>query len=384
MIWPGPSALGKTVRTKTLRKPSTEPCPEAEIRGSEMAKIKTYLTAVAVLLFIGGSADAQVDSRRARPRSAAASQEPCALNGTYRVDAANSDQLYSVVKNVASTVPFGDQQQFFMDLSTRLTPPDMLAIECRGKYVSVGSSRASKITYLADGRNRRERLADGGFVNSKVTLSNHSLTFVSVGNVEDNVNVAFESLDDGRRLSVTRRIYAKQLPEPIIIQTFYDRLSAAVDWKTYDSDLIAKNSTTDRSPRTNRPDNVAVRNRVDALRADFAAWLDATNRRDIDGQMRFYMPQMRAYYLTRNTPQRAVRLEKNRVFRNVRSVNILAGEPEIVLQEQGRVAIMRFVKEYRVAESSRTRQGAVIQELRWQHTPNGWKIFSERDVRVIR
>lgn len=295
-----------------------------------------------------------------------------------------SDRLYSVVKNAKSTVPFREQQQFFMDLSTRLTPPDMLAIECRGKYVTVGSSRANKITYLADGKNRRERLPNGGFVTSKVTLSKSSLTFVSIGHAEDNVNVAFESGDNGRSLSVTRRIYAKQLTEPIVIQTFYDRLSSAVDWKIYDPALIASDPRPDPRQTANQPDDPIQEDRVDSLREDFKAWLDATNRRDIDGQMRFYMPQMRAYYLTRNTPMRAVRLEKERVFKNVRSVDIRAGEPEIVFQDAGRVAVMRFVKEYRVAAGSRTRQGAVIQELRWQHTANGWRIFSERDVRVIR
>jgi len=134
----------------------------------------------------------------------------------------------------------------------------------------------------------------------------------------------------------------------------------------------------------NTPENATLRNRADALRDEFASWLDATNSRDINKQMRFYMRELQAYYLTRNTPQRAVRLEKEKIFGAARSVNIRAGEPEIVFQNDGRTAVMRFVKEYRVAERSRTRQGAVVQELRWQRTGDGWRIFSERDVRVIR
>ena len=349
-----------------------------------MAKILIYLTTLVVLLSSLASAHAQTKGRASRPRAVAPSDQTCRLNGTYRVDVVNSDRLYSVVKSATSTVPFGEQQQFFMDLSTRLTPPDMLSIECRGQYVSVGSSRANKLTYLADGRNRRERRPGGGVVNSKVTLGGSSLTFVSVGSVEDNVNVAFESTDGGRRLVVTRRIYAKQLPEPVVIQTFYDRISTSVDWKIYDGDLIAGASTADRAPSPVGDGTVLERSRLDALREDFASWLDATNRRDIEGQMRFYMPQLRAYYLTRQTPQRAVRLEKERVFRNVRSVDIRAGEPEIIFQDQARTAVMRFLKDYRITENSRTRRGAVIQELRWQYTSNGWRIFSERDVRVIR
>src|SRR4051812_24814892 len=65
----------------------------------------------------------------------------CQVGGAYRINVTDSDQLYSAVKDATSKVPFGDQQRFFMDLSVRLTPPDLLAIECNGDHVSVGSSR---------------------------------------------------------------------------------------------------------------------------------------------------------------------------------------------------------------------------------------------------
>jgi hypothetical protein len=343
-------------------------------------KIK-HFSILAALLFVIGSVDAQ-DRRRVGSQTVVSTGQ-CVLNGTFRIDVAASDRLYSVVKNAKSSVPFAEQQRFFMDLSTRLTPPDILAIECKGRQVTVGSSRANKITYLADGRNRREQLPDGSFVNSKISLDKDLLTFVSVGKAEDNVNVAFESLDAGRRMRVTRRIYAKQLSDPIVIQTLYSRISDGVDWKIYEGNLLADQMASDQSQRP-RPDNPAERNRIDTLRAEFASWMDATNRRDIDGQMRFYMPQLKAYYLARNAPRRIVRLEKERIFGVARSVDIRAGEPEIVFQNGGRTAVMRFVKEYRVSERSRTRQGAVIQELRWESTESGWRIFSERDVRVLR
>jgi hypothetical protein len=100
--------------------------------------------------------------------------------------------------------------------------------------------------------------------------------------------------------------------------------------------------------------------------------------------MQYYVPVLRAYYLSRNTPQAAVRAEKNRVFSGARVVDIRAGEPEIVFQDGGRTAIMRFTKEYRIADRSRTKSGVVVQELRWEHSGGDWRIFSERDIRVIR
>jgi len=354
-----------------------------------MTRIKTALTVFSIAIAAGFAAG-QVRRQRIAPAGSIVSARPCLMTGSYRIDAVESDKLYSVVKDATSTVPFSQQQRFFMDLSTRLTPPDMLAIECNGDRVSVGSSRSPRMTYLADGRTRRERTPSGTFVNSRVDLNGDSLTFVSQGKAEDNVNVAFRLIDGGRRLRVTRQILAEQLSEPIVIQSVYDRIAEKVEWDIYDGKMIAR-----RVPAGNyRPaqQTAAPRSAGDAAAAGHAAalrdalgdWLAATNRRDIDGQMHFYMPRLKAYYLTRNTDKSAVRAEKNRVFAGVRSVDIRAREPEIIFQDGGLVAVMRFVKEYRVGQRSGTRSGAVIQELRWQRTGDGWKIFSERDVRVLR
>jgi hypothetical protein len=45
---------------------------------------------------------------------------------------------------------------------------------------------------------------------------------------------------------------------------------------------------------------------------------------------------------------------------------------------------MRFRKVYDIRNARNSRSGEVIQELRWQQTNRGWKIFSERDIKVIR
>jgi len=324
------------------------------------------------------------------PYGSRAGRASCSFAGTYRINVPDSDKLYSVVRDATSTVPFGEQQRFFMDLSTRLTPPDIVAIECSGSQVSVASSRAAKLTYLADGRTRRERGASGNFVNSRIEMNSDSLAFISTGNVDDNVNVTFRALDGGDRLRVIRRLYAAQLSEPIMIRTVYDRIADRVNWSDFDESVIA---------RRNRPDvpaaapalvsnqetgNTRGDTNASDLRTALNRWIEATNRRDIGAQMSFYMPVLRAYYLTRNTPQSAVMAEKNRVFSGVRSVDIRAGEPEIIFQNGGRTAVMRFTKEYRITGRSQTKSGAVIQELRWLRTDDDWRIFSERDIRVIR
>jgi hypothetical protein len=342
------------------------------------------LTAVAFVV-------AQTVRRRSVASTPAAANVGCPLGGAYRIDVADSDQLYSAVKDATSNIPFGDQQRFFMDLSVRLTPPDLLAIECTGDRVTVGSSRAAKVTFLADGRTRQERSPDGNIVRSRITLTGDTLSFNSSGKAEDALNVEFRSIDNGARMRVIRRINAEQLTQPIIIQSVYDKLSDRVDWTVYNNQQIARNDTGDSTrndaQNASRPaaNNRSPRgaNAVD-LRQALDEWIAATNRRNIDRQMSFYLPQLQAYYLTRNTPRSVVRAEKNRVFSTARSIDIRAEEPEIVFQDSGQTAVMRFRKQYKIVDRATSRSGEVIQELRWQRTPAGWRIFSERDIRVIR
>lgn len=342
-----------------------------------------------LLLIPAAGANAQgVRDRRVSPRAAAADAS-CPLSGAYRINIAESDKLYSVVRGATSNIPFGDQQRFFMDLSLRLTPPDLLAIECRGREVSVASSRAPKATYLADGKTRQERTPAGNIVYSRVALDRDSLTFTSTGKAEDNIRIAFRSLDNGRRMRVTRSIFAEQLTQPIIIQSVYDRMADTVDWGTYREPQIARQPADDvRAPTaanvSRGGQGVSGSDQAVVLRRLLDDWIAATNERDIERQIGFYMPELKAFYLTRNTTREAVRQEKRRVIQAARSVDISAEDPEIVFQDGGRTAVMRFRKRYRITEKTRTRGGEVIQELRWEKTARGWRIFSERDVRVIR
>lgn len=120
------------------------------------------------------------------------------------------------------------------------------------------------------------------------------------------------------------------------------------------------------------------------LRESLASWIEATNARDIERQMGFYTPRLKAFYLTRDVPRSFVRAEKARAFRTAKLIDIRAEEPEIIFRDGGSTAVMRFRKRYRIDDGPRSRRGEVVQELRWLRTGGGWKITSERDVRVIR
>ena len=142
--------------------------------------------------------------------------------------------------------------------------------------------------------------------------------------------------------------------------------------------VAAAATTTPERERSDRETSAA-----DVLRAALIEWVEASNQRNIDKQMSFYMPRLRAYYLTRNTSQDFVRREKGRVFATAALIDIHADEPEIIFQDGGNVAVMRYRKKYRIENGRQSRRGTVIQELRWQREGQQWLIFSERDIRVL-
>ncbi len=343
-----------------------------------------------------GAANAQAQRTRTRSTNArrgSASAAESRLNGVYRIDPSSSDKLYSVVANASSNLPFGEQQRFFIDLTIRLTPPDQLAVERRGQTINIASSRAPRISFEADGVTRTESAGDGRIVRTRAVISGDQLTVRVTGGGEDNYAISFDSIDGGRRLRVTRRIYAEQLNQPVVIQSIYNKISEVARWDIYGEPPTTGEETASASSQTppvstnggreTRPANAGSSEAVE-LRTQLADWITATNGRDIRKQMTFYMPTLKAFYLARNVKRDAVQAEKVRAFRGANSIDIQADAPEIVFLDGGRSALMRFRKRYRVEGRNLNRRGEVVQELRWQKTNAGWRIFSERDVRVIR
>lgn len=349
--------------------------------------IRTNCRVIAILLFticLCGTLAAQ--STRVRTTGNVCNTTS-GLNGVYRIDVDRSDKLYSVIEGAASNVPYGEQQMFFNDLAVRLTPPDLLAIECRGSSVSLGSSRSPRVDFVADGVTRSVRNADGRAISSRIAFERNGLVFASSGG--DNLNFTFTPLENGRRLRVTRRISSRELIEPVVIQTVYNKINDVARWDVFDGAQVARqtvrqNSENASSINTPRARSAANESRkAGDIRDALDQWIVATNRRGIEKQMSFYMPELKSFYLARNVSRNSVRLEKTRTFAGARSIDIRAAEPEIIFQDGGRTAIMRFRKKYRVENGGKTRSGEVVQELRWQQTSSGWKIFSERDIKVI-
>ncbi|MEJ7616294.1 MAG: hypothetical protein WKF30_04820 [Pyrinomonadaceae bacterium] len=98
----------------------------------------------------------------------------------------------------------------------------------------------------------------------------------------------------------------------------------------------------------------------------------------------FYVPTVENFYQQRNVKRATVRAEKVRTIEKADVVRINFAEPTINLSSDGSRATMRFRKTYVIGTRRNSRLGEVLQELIWQKTDSGWKIVSERDLRVIR
>ncbi|HET9448572.1 MAG TPA: hypothetical protein VFO35_20035 [Steroidobacteraceae bacterium] len=136
-----------------------------------------------------------------------------------------------------------------------------------------------------------------------------------------------------------------------------------------------------RSPTQAAPAEEVVARR-ELVTAAFQ-WLEATLAADFAAQSKFYPERMDAFYLWRDVPRAEVLAEKRRVFEQARTIDIRIDPPQLLMDPGGRSGRMYFRKTYAI-EGKLNRTGEVLQELRWIKQADGWKITSERDLRVIR
>jgi ketosteroid isomerase-like protein len=131
-------------------------------------------------------------------------------------------------------------------------------------------------------------------------------------------------------------------------------------------------------------DEQRAQQEIASLRVMLEGWVAATNARDLEKLMQFYNTKMDAFYRARNVSQEFVRADRARLFQRADAIEVTAAEPEIDINRDDGTATMRFRKVYVTKVDGRERSGEVIQQLQWARTAQGWKIVSERDVKVRR
>jgi hypothetical protein len=155
------------------------------------------------------------------------------MTGVYRLDAEASPDPYEVARRVAASLPPDEQRGVIEDLSARLNSPPQIAIQRHGRTFDIASTRAPRITFDADGQTYTERATDGHTVRTRAAAYGDSLMVSSRGSLDDEFSVNFDSIESGRRLRVTRRIYEPRLSQPVVVQSIYERVSTVARFSIY-------------------------------------------------------------------------------------------------------------------------------------------------------
>jgi hypothetical protein len=155
------------------------------------------------------------------------------LTGTFRLDASRSDDPRNEASRATRTLPYSTRQNTYDQLVTRLTAPDSLAIERRGTQVTIASTRAPQINFIADGSERVEQTPSGRTVRARASLFGDQLTVSTTGDRGSDFNVTFMPIDNGRSLEVTRRISDINLRTPVTVRSVYTRTADVAQFDVY-------------------------------------------------------------------------------------------------------------------------------------------------------
>ena len=158
------------------------------------------------------------------------------LTGTYRLNQSRSDNPTTIAERVTRNLPGGEQQRLRNAVLRRLDSPDSLAIERRGRTITMASTRATQVSFEADGRDQTEQSRNGRKMRTKATLSGDRLVVSTDGDRSIDYQVTFEPKDNGRSLRVTRRISDEGLRQPIVAKSVYDKTSDRAALNVYTGD----------------------------------------------------------------------------------------------------------------------------------------------------
>ncbi|HEV2913767.1 MAG TPA: hypothetical protein VGX92_10860 [Pyrinomonadaceae bacterium] len=191
------------------------------------------ITLMGLGLNIAAQAQHRRSTRASRTRTARHTLVNSRLTGTYRFDRARSEDARTAAERGTNDLPPGVRERVFDDVWARLASPDALAIERHGSNFSIVSSSAPRITFDANGQERSESVGDDNMMRARATVDGDILDVNTSVDGSSDFNVTFESLDNGRRLGVTRRIFNAQLDQPIIVKSFYNKSSNIAQGNIY-------------------------------------------------------------------------------------------------------------------------------------------------------
>jgi hypothetical protein len=157
------------------------------------------------------------------------------LTGTFRYNSSQGDDARRAVDAATRNLSLSERQRVYDSLLRRLDPPNMLAIDRRGNAVTIVSTRAPQINFVADGRDQVETTPGGRTIRVRASLSGDTLTINRTGERANDFTVTFDPLDGGRQLLVTRTLYNERVSQPVTVRNYYDRVSDVAQLNIYDT-----------------------------------------------------------------------------------------------------------------------------------------------------
>jgi hypothetical protein len=146
------------------------------------------------------------------------------LSGTYRLNAAISDNVHQVISRVAGSGRNALSSRQRQSLEARLAAPQDLAINLQGNVVTMSTNYGQPVTFTADGRTQTEQNDRRTTTRTTATLMGNTLSVNTEGDRNNDYWVSFTPVGTNQ-LRMTRRIYLEGRNEMVSVTSVYDRTS---------------------------------------------------------------------------------------------------------------------------------------------------------------
>jgi hypothetical protein len=187
--------------------------------------LKNALTIFLALTGLWLTTSAQTRSDRFSQGSSRYGSSNNRLSGTWRLNTGRSDNPRAAAERATRNLDANDRQRAQDNLLRRLGAPETLAIDRRGRTITMASSQAPQVTFEANGIETAETTRNGRERRTRVTLTGDRLSVRSLGDRGSDYEAVFEPLDGGRRLRVTRSLYTERVGQVVVARSVYDRVS---------------------------------------------------------------------------------------------------------------------------------------------------------------
>jgi hypothetical protein len=169
------------------------------------------------------------------------------LTGTYQLNTSQSDNSSDIADQVTRSLPGRDRPRQRTQILRRLDAPAELAIERRGRTITMVSNNADRVTFEANGVAQTETMPNGRSMRTVATLVGDRLEINSTGDRSLDYQLTIEPLNGGRSLRVTRRVSDVGFSQPVVSRSVYDKVSNEARLDMYSSPGVRNDS--DRFPR---------------------------------------------------------------------------------------------------------------------------------------